>query len=68
MPLEKGSSKKTISSNIRTEIAVGRPQKQAVAIALDVARRSKRDRADKIGNTNRPKTARRKKAKRKGGK
>jgi len=33
MPLKKGSSKKTISSNIRTEMAAGRPQKQAIAIA-----------------------------------
>jgi hypothetical protein len=41
MPLKKGTSRKTISKNIRTEIAAGRPQKQAVAIALDVARRSK---------------------------
>ena len=40
MPLKKGKSKKSISSNIRTEIEAGKPQKQAVAIALDVARRS----------------------------
>ena len=37
MPLKKGSSRATVSRNIRTEIAAGRPQKQAVAIALRVA-------------------------------
>ena len=42
MPLKKGSSKKTISENIRREVKAGRPQRQAVAIALDVARRSRR--------------------------
>jgi len=41
MPLERGKSKKTISNNIRTEMSVGKPQKQAVAIALSEARRSK---------------------------
>ncbi len=41
MPLRKGSSKKVISSNIKTEIAAGKPQKQAVAIALNVAGKSK---------------------------
>lgn len=39
MPLKKGSSDKVVSSNIRELIDAGRPQKQAVAIALDVARR-----------------------------
>ncbi len=40
MPLEKGKSKKTISKNIRTEISAGKPPKQAVAIALNTARKS----------------------------
>jgi hypothetical protein len=40
MPLKKGKSKKTISQNIRTEIAAGKPPKQAAAIAYSVARKT----------------------------
>lgn len=37
MPLEQGSSREAISNNISTEIAAGKPQDQAVAIALHTA-------------------------------
>lgn len=42
MPLVKGYSRKSISKNIKTEIAHGKPRKQAIAIALSVARKAKR--------------------------
>lgn len=40
MPLIKSASKKAVSSNIRAEMKAGKPQRQAIAIALDVQRRA----------------------------
>ena len=40
MPLKKGYGEKTIARNIKTELKAGRPQAQAVAIALSVARKA----------------------------
>ena len=40
MPLVKSTSKKAFSENIKREIAAGKPQKQAVAIAYSVKRKA----------------------------
>lgn len=42
MPLIHGASKEAIGKNIAAEEAAGKPRKQSIAIALDIARRAKR--------------------------
>jgi hypothetical protein len=46
MPLKVGSSDETVQANIRKLIKEGKPQDQAVAIALDKAGRSKNEAAN----------------------
>lgn len=46
MPLKRGSSDETVSTNIKREIAAGKPQDQAVAIAMRKAGKSRTESAD----------------------
>jgi len=49
MPLKRGTSKATREANIATEIAAGKPPRQAVAIAYAKQRESKRKKKAPIG-------------------
>lgn len=40
MPLVKSKSKKAFAKNVKAEIKAGKPQKQAVAIAYSIKRKS----------------------------
>lgn len=42
MPLKRGYSRKSVSANIKAERRAGKPKKQAIAIALNVARKARR--------------------------
>jgi len=42
MPLKKGSSRATVSQNIKIEMAHGKKHSQAVAIAMRVAGKTKK--------------------------
>jgi len=47
MPLKKSTSKKAFSENVKTEMKVGKPQKQAVAIAYSEKRQAAKKKGKK---------------------
>jgi hypothetical protein len=49
MPLVKSASPAAFRKNVKAEMAAGKPQKQAVAIALSVARKAKKGKRGKRG-------------------
>jgi len=49
MPLRKGKSKKAVSANIRTLMHEGRPQKQAIAISMRKAGKTRKSRRSRRG-------------------
>ena len=48
MPLKKGYGRKTVSKNIETEMKAGKPQKQAIAIALVLAKKPMKNSKTKV--------------------
>ena len=42
MPLKSGKSNEVVGSNIKKEMKAGKPQKQAIAIAMDKAGKKKK--------------------------
>jgi hypothetical protein len=55
VPLDKSGSKASVGKNIKTEMAAGKPRKQAIAIALDVQRRAKGQKRRPMPKGHRPK-------------
>lgn len=47
MPLKSGKSKAVIAHNIRAEMHAGKPQKQAIAIAMSKAGKSRKPKRHK---------------------
>lgn len=47
MPLKQGTSAKTFSKNVKTEMKAGKPQRQALAIAYSVKREAAEKRKGK---------------------